>query len=66
MHSVLEQPEHYATVELMIQKGVSLKHKNKAGHEPQDLALNAKAENWETYLMLAANAPFFSSFPRLL
>lgn len=53
IHYIVEQPEYYALAKYMVQKGVSLKHKNKAGLDPLDLAVNSEADNGETYLMLA-------------
>ena len=60
IHYIVEQPEYYALAKYMVQKGVSLKHKNKAGLDPLDLAVNSKADNGETYLMLAVSitSPF--------
>ena len=56
IHFVVEQPEYYALAKYMVQKGVSLKHKNKAGGDPLNLALNSPADNGETYLMLAVSS----------
>jgi len=39
----------------MVQKGVSLKHKNRAGVDPLELALGSPADNGDTYLMLAVS-----------
>lgn len=41
--------------EYMVQKGVSLKHKNTAGVDPLDLAVNSPADNGETYSLLAVS-----------
>lgn len=55
IHFVVEQPEYYPVAKYMVQKGVSLKHKNKAGMDPLNLALNSSAENGDTYFMLAVS-----------
>ena len=53
IHFLVEQPEYYALAKYMVQKGVILKQKNKAGVDPLDLAVNSPADNGDTYLMLA-------------
>ena len=55
IHYVVEQPEHYAIAKLLVQKGVSLKHKNKKGDDPMSLAVESKADNGDTYLLLAVS-----------
>ena len=55
LHYVVEQPQHYAIAKLLVGKGASLKHKNKAGQDPMDIAVESKADNGETYLMLAVS-----------
>ena len=52
---VVEQPEHFQMAKLLVNKGASLKHKNKAGQDPLDIAVESNAENGETYLMLAVS-----------
>lgn len=61
IHYVVEEPQHYAVAKLLVQKGVSLKHKNKKGVDPLDLAVESKAENGETYLMLAVSLSLLQS-----
>ena len=56
IHFMVEQPEYYALAKYMVQKGVSLKHKNKAGGDPFNLALNAPADKREMYLILAVSS----------
>ena len=52
---VVEQPQHFQMAKLLVNKGASLKHKNKAGQDPLDIAVESNAENGETYLMLAVS-----------
>ena len=58
IHYVVEQPEHYAIAKLLVQKGVSLKHKNKKGVDPMFLAGESKADNADTYFLLAVSVIF--------
>ena len=58
IHYVVEQPEHYAIAKLLVQKGTSLKHKNKKGVDPMFLAGESKADNADTYFFLAVSDTF--------
>lgn len=55
IYFVVEQPERYALAKYMVQKGVSFKHKNKAGVDPLETAVNSPSNNGDTYLTLAVS-----------
>lgn len=55
IHFVVDKPEYYALAKYLVQKGTSLKHKNKEGQDPLDIAGNSSADNGETYLILAVS-----------
>lgn len=59
IYFVVEQAEHYVIAKLMMQNGVNLKHKNKAGVEPLYLAGRSKADSADIYFMLAVSTFFF-------
>ena len=60
IHYVVEQPEHFAIAKLLVQRGVSLKHKNKKGVDPMFLAGESKADNGDTYFLLAVSVFSFN------
>lgn len=61
IYYAVEKPEWLPIAKLLVQRGVSLKHKNKQGWDPLDMAGESKEENGETYFMLAVSLIRFES-----